>query len=82
MVIKALKAVKWLVLVALLLAGFAIYLAITGGGDSFRWVAQKTEETGQSLGDTLEKTADKADRIEEAADKAGERLKEIRDKIP
>jgi len=82
MVFKAFRALKWLIVLAFLLGGLVVYLAVTGGGDSFRWAGQKSEETGKTLRDRLERTAEKADQIEEAADQAADRLKEIKDKIP
>ena len=82
MIFKTLNAIKWVIVIGLVLGAVVVYLAVTGGGDSFRWAGKKTEETGKSVRERLEKTADRADQIEEAADKAAEKLKELKEKIP
>jgi len=74
---RPMKTIKRLILLAILLAGVAIYFAFTSGGKNFRWLGHKTEKVGDTIRDTLERAADSADELKKAKDKSLDGLKRL-----
>jgi len=78
------KNLKRFLVILLLLGLVGLYLAITGGGDSFRWLGDTTEKAGETVRKTLDKTAETADEVREMAEKSAkgiEKLKEIKEEL-
>ena len=75
------RTVKILLLIAVILAGTAIYFAVTSGGEKFRWAGQKIEKLAEDLHKALDKTADKADKARESSRESVEKIKDLKDKL-
>ena len=73
------KLIKRIILLLILLGIVAIYFAITGGGDKFRWLGQQSEETGRTIKEKLDETAETADDVKEVVEKSAEGLENLKD---
>jgi len=72
------KLVKRIILLLILIGIVAIYFAVTGGGDRFRWLADQSEEAGRTIKEKLDETAETADEVKEVVEKSAEGLEKLK----